>query len=161
TVNGQVQIVDGNGFMATSVILVVEDTFDENAARGSVPRGLRAPETGPVSVEGAFTILGVPEGRYVVLAAYENDGLVRDPDTNIAGTGFVRIEVTAGEDTHTILESFKVTGALATIAPGADGPEVVTEKPTLEWADDAGEDDIISLCTTRMAKRSGPRRWDL
>src|SRR5690606_36947670 len=116
TVNGQVQIVDGNGFMATSVILVVEDTFDENAARGSVPRGLRAPETGPVSVEGAFTILGVPEGRYVVLAAYENDGLVRDPDTNIAGTGFVRIEVTAGEGTHTRRAAFTDTRAIASLS---------------------------------------------
>ena len=29
----------------------------------------------------AWTIEGVPDGRYVVLAAFENDSCVRDPDT--------------------------------------------------------------------------------
>lgn len=140
TVSGQVQIVDGNGFKATSVILVVEDTFNATAARGSVPRGLRAPESGPVSIDGAFSIAGVPAGNYVVLAAYENDGLVRDPNTNTAGTDFVYLEVTAGEDTMEIADSFKVTGALTTVSPGADGPEAVTDKPTLEWEDDSSED---------------------
>lgn len=138
TVTGSVQIVEGGG--ETSVILVVEDTFDEMAIRGEVPRGLRAPRSGPPSITGEFTIEGVPRGRYVVLAAYENDDLVRDPDTNIAGTGIVHIEVTGDEPTFDIADSFKVTQALATISPGVDGPEAVTEAPLLEWADDSSED---------------------
>lgn len=138
TVTGSVQIVEGGG--ATSVILVVEDTFDELAIRGEVPRGLRAPRSGPPSVTGEFTIEGVPRGRYVVLAAYENDGLVRDPDTNIAGTDIVHIEVTGDGVTFDMPESFKVTQALATISPGVDGPEAVTEAPLLEWEDDSSED---------------------
>jgi hypothetical protein len=124
----------------TSVILVVEDTFNATAARGEVPRGLRAPASGPVNVDGDFTIEGVPAGTYVVLAAYENDLLVRDPDTNIGGTGFVHIEVTAGEASFGIADSFKVTEALAIVSPGAMGPEAVDGSPTLEWADDSSED---------------------
>jgi hypothetical protein len=140
TVSGNVQIVNAAGGEMTSVILVVEDTFEPNAARGDVPRGLRAPRAGLPDVTGDFTITGVPVGRYVALAAYENDGLVRDPDTNIAGTDFVSVEVIAGETTIALEESFKVTAALATVGPGADGPEAVTEKPTLIWADDSSED---------------------
>lgn len=140
TVSGNIQIVNAPGGSVTSVILVVEDTFNETAARGEVPRGLRAPASGPVSVDGDFSIEGVPAGNYVVLAAYENDELVRDPDTNIAGTGFVHIEVTAGESTYDIADSFKVTEALAIVGPGADGPEAVDGNPTLEWVDDSSED---------------------
>jgi hypothetical protein len=140
TVSGSVQIVNATGGSTTSVILVVEDTFDPNAARGEVPRGLRAPKKGDPNVSGSFTISGVPTGKYVALAAYENDGLVRDPDTNISGTDFVHLEVTADGGTMTLSDSFKVTEALATIGPGVDGPEAVTEKPMLVWADDSSED---------------------
>jgi hypothetical protein len=139
-VTGSVQLVNASGGAATSVILVVEDTFDENAARGEVPRGLRAPNSGAPNVTGSFTITGVPAGKYVVLAGYENDGLVRDPDTNIAGTNFVHLEVTAGQATVAITDSFKVTGALGTVSPGADAPEAVQGKPDLVWLDDSSED---------------------
>ena len=140
TVTGNVQIVNAPGGSLTSVILVVKDTFDADAARGEAPRGLRAPRTGEPDVSGDFRIEGVPAGTYVVLAAYENDGLVRDPDTNIAGTDFVELEVTAGEAEMAISESFKVTEALATIGPGVDEPEAVDSAPVLEWADDSSED---------------------
>jgi len=140
TVSGQVQLVNAPGGSMTSVMLVVEDTFDANVARGEAPRGLRAPETGAPNVTGAFSIAGVPAGKYVVLAAYENDDLVRDPDTSISGTDFVYIEVKSGVPTLEIADGFKVTQALATVAPGVDGPEAVTEKPNLVWADDSSED---------------------
>jgi hypothetical protein len=139
TVSGSVQIVNASGGSMTSVILVVEDTFEPNAARGEVPRGLRAPRSGDPNISGSFSISGVPNGKYVVLAAYENDDLVRDPDTNIAGTDFVHLEVGA-EATIAISESFKVTQSLATVGPGIDGPEAVTEKPMLTWADDSSQD---------------------
>jgi len=138
TVTGSVQIVEGGG--ETSVILVVEDTFDELTLRGEVPRGLRAPRSGPPSITGEFSIEGVPNGRYVVLAAYENDDLVRDPDMNIAGTQIVHIVIDGSEATYDMPDSFKVTQALPTIAPGVDGPEAVTEAPLLEWGDDSSED---------------------
>jgi hypothetical protein len=140
SVSGSVQIVNASGGSETSVILVVEDTFDPNVARGEAPRGLRAPKSGDPNVSGSFTISGVPAGKYVVLAAYENDDLVRDPDTNISGTDIVHIEVMAGEAAVTLDESFKVTQALGTVSPGADGPEAVTEKPDLVWLDDSSED---------------------
>ncbi len=61
----------------------------------------------------------------VVLAAFENDGLVRDPDTSIGGTTIVHIEVMAGQTQVDLAESFKVTGALDVVSPGADTIEIV------------------------------------
>ncbi len=140
TVTGSIQLVNAPGGAMTSVILVVADTFDEDAARGEAPRGLRAPRTGEPNVTGEFTIEGVPVGTYKVLAAYENDGLVRDPDTNIAGTDILTLEVPAGETSVTVDSSFKVTEALATVGPGVDEPEAVDGPPELVWADDSSED---------------------
>jgi hypothetical protein len=36
--------------------------------------------------------------------------------------------------------SFKITGALPLIGPGAERPDPVTTAPTLEWGDDSSED---------------------
>ncbi|MBN2498972.1 MAG: carboxypeptidase regulatory-like domain-containing protein [Deltaproteobacteria bacterium] len=138
TVAGNVQIVNAPGGSKTSVVLAVESTFVEDAALGQVPPGLRAGE-----VNGEFIIEGVPDGRYVVLAAFENDGLVRDPDQTIGGTRIVHIEVPDPQTANTVTlpEGFKVTEALAVIRPGADGPEAVsTQTPVFEWADDSSED---------------------
>ncbi|WP_232379499.1 hypothetical protein [Polyangium fumosum] len=132
-VSGKLSIVNGNGFSATSVVLALEDTFVEDVARGEVPKGLRAG-----GVTGDFLFKGVPDGKYVVLAAFENDGLVRDPDTSIGGTQIVHIEV-AGQNIA-LAESFKVTGSLATESPGKDGIEEVAGTPTFVWADDSSED---------------------
>jgi len=126
-------MVNPEGASVTSVILVVESTFVEALGRGEAPPGLRAGD-----VTNGFTIEGVPEGRYVVLAGFENDGLVRDPDTGIGGTAIVHIAVTSGSDMAA--GEFKVTGARDTISPGRDGPEAVTEKPMLIWEDDSSED---------------------
>lgn len=138
TVSGSVQIVNAPGGSLTSVVLAVESTFVENAARGAVPPGLRVG-----NIDGTFTIENVPDGRYVVLAAFENDGLVRDPDQTIGGTAIVRIELPdpSSGNVVAISEGFKVTGALDIVGPGADGPEQVdSATPTFEWADDSSED---------------------
>lgn len=136
TVEGSVQIVNAPGGSSTSVILVLESTFDETFARGEAPAGMRA---APVS--GGFSIPGVPPGRYVALAAFENDGLVRDPDTSIAGTEIVHFEVPAAGGTVSLGDGFKVTEALAVVSPGADGLEVIAAgDPTFVWADDSSED---------------------
>ena len=136
TVDGSIQLVD-NG-EPTSVVLVVESTFQANFGRGEVPSGLRAPKTGPGNISGSWSIEGVPEGRYVVLAAFENDESVRDPDQAIAGTSDVIISVSSGQD-QTVGESFKVTEALDVISPGRDEPEGVASAPTLRWEDDSSE----------------------
>lgn len=133
-VSGSVNIVNAPGGSVTSVILAVASTFDEDAARGEAPAGLRV-----ANVSNAFTFEGVPPGRYAVLAAFENDGLVRDPDTNIGGTEIVFVDV-AGADV-TLDTSFKVTGALAVRSPGAEGVDVLgAGDPTFVWEDDSSED---------------------
>lgn len=139
TIEGSVNIVNAPGGSATSVVLVTASTYDDTFVKGEVGRGLRAPLSGPPTVTGAFTIEGVPAGEYVVLASFENDDLVRDPDPNIAGTQVVTVTVERPGQTIS-LESFKITEALAVIGPGADEPEAVTGTPTLRWADDSSED---------------------
>ncbi len=79
----------------------------------------------------------------MVLAAFENDGLVRDPDQTIGGTATVRIELPDPEAGNDLIlsEGFKVTGALAVFEPGAEGPEEVFDvTPSFVWEDDSSED---------------------
>lgn len=136
TLSGKIEIVNGGGAGVTSVVLAVASTFQEALGRGEVPKGLRVGD-----VSGDFSLTGVPPGDYVILAAFENDGLVRDPDTSIGGTETLQVSLTAGQDLAA--GSFKVTGALAVLAPGASGLEVVTAPPTLSWEDDSSEDEYL------------------
>lgn len=140
SVSGSVQIVNAPGGSLTSVVLVVESTFDDAFVRGEVGRGLRTPLSGPPNVSGSFSIPNVPPGKYVVLAGFENDGLVRDPDPNISGTQIVHIEMPNPGQPIDVPDSFKITEALALVGPGADGPEGVSGTPTFVWADDSSED---------------------
>lgn len=134
-VSGNINIVNADGSLTTSVILVVASSFDADNARGEAPAGLR---TGDIS--GAFAIEGVPAGRYAVLAAFENDSLVRDPDEAIAGTSVVFVDVAAGADVQ-LDQSFKVTEALAVESPGAEHVEqMAAGMLPLRWADDSSED---------------------
>ncbi len=133
-VSGKVDIVNPGAGSKTSVILAVEDTFDPAMASGEAPAGLRVGD-----VTGPWTIAGVPDGSYVVLAAFENDFLVRDPDTSIGGTDLVRV-VASGANVD-IAAGFKITGALHVVSP--DGEQEVSGTPTFVWADDAGEDHYV------------------
>ncbi|WP_373047518.1 carboxypeptidase-like regulatory domain-containing protein [Vulgatibacter sp.] len=138
--SGKVSIVNPGDGNATSIILVLESLFDEATLRGESPPGLRAPNPGLApDVTGAFSIDGIPAGRYVVLAGFENDRLVRDPDTSIGGTAIVRQELGAGADVA-LPESFKITGALAFLPPLGFEPVGVTAAPTISWEDDSSED---------------------
>ena len=136
---GSVNIVNAPGGSETTVVLVPASTFIDGLERGPVPLGLRAPQSpdDPL-VSGSFEIAGVPPGTYKVLAAFENDDLVRDPDTSIAGTTVVEVEVIAND--IDLAESFKVTEGLAVVSPGATTPETVSGAPTFVFADDSSED---------------------
>ncbi|XYI02163.1 hypothetical protein ACMHYB_21250 [Sorangium sp. So ce1128] len=140
TLSGTINIVNAPGGSTTSVVLVVASTFNDTFVRGEVPRGLRTPLSGPPDVSGEFSISGVPAGDYVVLAAFENDALVRDPDPNIAGTQLVTVEMPSPGEDISLPTSFKITEALPVIGPGATDPEPVTSAPTLRWGDDSSED---------------------
>lgn len=138
--SGKVSIVNPRDGKATSIVLVLESLFDEELLRGESPPGLRAPSPGIApDVTGSFTIEGIPAGRYVVLAGFENDRLVRDPDTSIAGTEIVRQTIEAGADV-TLPNSFKITGALGFLPPLGLEPVGVTEAPEIRWEDDSSED---------------------
>jgi hypothetical protein len=151
SLTGKVNIVNPGDGDATSIILVVKSTFNSDLVRGETPPGMRAPEPGiDPDVDGTFTIEGIPTGVYKVLAAFENDFLVRDPDTCIAGTEILEQIFFSGDSIDTTNTAFKVTGALNIIGPGADGPEMVTSpNPVLSWEDDSSEDnyDIVVFDT--------------
>ena len=139
TVSGSINIVNPGDGTDTSVVLVPASVFSPVFERGAVPFGLRAPEPGVApNVGGAFEIADVPPGTYKVLAAFENDFLVRDPDEGIAGTEIVEL-VVAGQDVA-VDTAFKVTGALNVLSPGAENPEVVSGTPVFEWERDSSED---------------------
>jgi hypothetical protein len=141
SIAGQLEIVDAPGGSLTSVVLVPASTFNEIFKRGEVPQGLRTPLTGPPNVAaGGWMIENVPAGTYKVLAAFENDELVRDPDLNIAGTQIVSVDMPSPGISVAVAESFKITEALDVIGPGKDAPEAVTGNVTLTWEDDASED---------------------
>lgn len=143
TVNGSVGLVNADGGSATSVVLIPSALFSEVFEFGPVPFGLRAPEPGVApNVTSAWTIPEVPTGTYKVIASLENDGLVRDPDTGIAGTEILEITVGADEIVD-ISEGFKVTGALDVVSPGRDAPEEVSGTPSFEFADDSSEDFYV------------------
>jgi hypothetical protein len=141
TVTGSINIVNAPGGSATSVVLVPESTFNETFVKGEVPPGLRAPAPPESpSITGDFTIAGVPDGQYVVLAAFENDFLVRDPDPSIAGTQILHIQVPDSSSYEIdIAASFKVTESLVVVSPGATAPELVTGNPVFIWEDDSSE----------------------
>lgn len=134
TLDGSVNLVAAPGGSVTSVVVALESTFIDSLARGTLVPGLRAPEPGTApNVSGDFQIAGIPDGRYVVLAAFENDGLVRDPDPNQAGTQIQHLEVKDGAIVVPP-EAFKVTGAISMVGPGAgDTVEEVTGTPTFVW----------------------------
>jgi hypothetical protein len=131
SISGSVSFVNA-GAQQTSVVLVVKSTFNAGLARGEVPVGLRQ-----FPVSGQYSFSGVPVGDYIVLAAFENDELVRDPDASIGGTAIQEISVGAGPVS---VPGFKITGALTVISPGADGPEPLAGTPMFRWADDSSED---------------------
>jgi hypothetical protein len=136
-VSGSVILVEGAP--ATSVILVVASTFNNTLQRGETPPGLRAPDPGILpNIGGPWTITGVPAGRYAVLAAFENDGSVRD-QSGIGGTALVFIDVVAGQPLAA--GEFKVTKSLTTVGPGANAPESITGNPTLTWLKDPSSKD--------------------
>ena len=118
---------------------MLESTFiqSEAIARGVAPAGLAR----VMSVEPS-RLRACRPGEYAVLAAFENDELVRDPDEGISGTDVVHIEVTGDEPEVALPQGFKVTEALAVVSPGADGLTVIAgdQAPTFEWADDSSED---------------------
>ncbi len=155
-VDGNVNIVNAPGGSLTSVVLVPQSVFDPVMQRGPVPLGLRAPGAPEApSISNQFAFDDVPLGDYVVLAAFENDQLVRDPDTSIGGTSLQNVSV-IGADAVSMSESFKITEHLAIVGPGAETPEVVTGSVTFQWADDSSEDRYELELYTAL----GDRVWE-
>ncbi|HSN16027.1 MAG TPA: carboxypeptidase-like regulatory domain-containing protein [Anaeromyxobacteraceae bacterium] len=123
TVSGGVQFVSSTFWDFTSVLLVVDSTYDAVRIRGIAPPGLRV---GGVTKGSNWTIAGIPDGHYHVLAAFETDYLVRDP-SDIGGAAVLEFQVVNGvpllmdgTTSAATLQGFKITGAVRLTAPIAD-----------------------------------------
>jgi len=145
TLSGAVNIVNAPGGSKTTIVLIPVSTFIESFSKGILAPGLRAPDYGiEPNVSGNYTITGIPDGEYFVLAAFENDKLVRDPDPNIAGTQVLKVKFPSGGTNYNVsIGNFKVTEAIPIIFPGAQGPELITEPPLFQWTRDAGAKNYI------------------
>lgn len=124
TVGGSIQLVSSTAWDLSSVLLVVASTFDPSTVRGAAVPGLKAS-----SVASTWSIAGIPDGHYRVLAAFETDYLVRDP-SDIGGTAVLEFQVVGGAPklmdgttSAASLQGFKITGAVRLLAPlvAADG----------------------------------------
>jgi hypothetical protein len=106
----------------TTVVLRLKST-------GEVPPGLQAPASNATP----YQIQGVPDGTYQVLAAFPNDGLVKDPDPGISGTITPTVTFTAGVLSGDCTDcSFKVTDPVAIGGPDAEA--LVAGNPTFTWS---------------------------
>ena len=135
TLNGQVNIVAAGGGKLTSIVMSPVSTFITSWEKGVLVPGLRAPDQGiDPNISGAYTISGIPDGEYYILAAFENDFLVRDPDPNIAGTQLVKVKFPGVGDNYDVtIGNFKITSAVEIVFPGATEPELVSSNPTFIW----------------------------
>jgi hypothetical protein len=115
----------------TSVLLAVESTYYATADRLDVPVGLRA----TVGGTGGFIIDAVPDGTYVLLPAFETDGLVRDQSP--ASTPIA--EVVVSDFDVAVSATQNVLPAIPLVGPGATGITQVTAAPILTWQDITGE----------------------
>lgn len=140
TVSGSVNFVSGRAWDLTSVLLVVASTFDPVRVRGATPAGLKAG-----GVASTWTIAGIPDGHYRVLAGFETDYVVRDP-SDIGGTAVLEFQVVGGAPrlmdgvtSASSLEAFKITGAVRLTAPLRDASGACTSIPAVSLpADPAG-----------------------
>lgn len=132
TVRGSIQLVNPQTTTTeTSLVLAVAST-------GEVPAGLST-----MSVNKTYELTGVPPGRYDILASYNNDDLVLDPDPSQLPRP-IRIELPQDASGGVLdVGSFKITGDVAIVSPGKDPlsqPPVPATGLILEWEDDSGED---------------------
>jgi hypothetical protein len=113
------------------VALVVRSTYLENLDRGETPPGL-AVQSGA----NGYAFTGVPDGRYVLQAAYGQEGVVRDISGG-GNTAAVELEVLSGALAGA-LDQFKLKPAVDLTA--IDGQavtgtpvEVASATPVFEW----------------------------
>lgn len=142
TVHGVLQFLN-TPITETSVILTPKASFDEKAVHLQVPPG---PKLGGVS--GVWSIPKVPDGSYVVLAGFETDGVVQDPNTP-----HVEIEVKNGGDVDVGL--IKVVGALATLKP--NGETVAQSLLEFVWQDQSGADSYA----LSIVDQAGNSIWEV
>ncbi len=116
------------------VELVVASTYDATLDRGEAPPGLAMRLTSGNS----YSFAGVPDGSYIVLAAFGIDGDVRDL-SGIGGTAPVTVVISGGASASASA-SFAIVGAVVltkidgvTIGDTGAVTTLTSATPTFEW----------------------------
>ncbi len=131
TITGGVNLVDASGRTAEPVVVLALASTHE------VPAGLQSGTPGQ-----RFNLAGIPPGTYDILASYNNDGLVVDPDPQQLPRP-IRITLPDDAPGGTLdVGAFKITGAVDLNSPGKELNEapIPAAGLTFDWVDDAGED---------------------
>jgi hypothetical protein len=123
TISGNIQFVAGGTAKATDVTLIDRET------REVIP-GMRV----YTDANNNYTMSGLPNGDFEIIASMLNDGNVIDPDEAVT-QGDPLVTVTAGV-VNPSTRSFKITGAVAMDTPSTPANNVVPEltaTPTFTW----------------------------
>jgi hypothetical protein len=123
TVTGSLDFVDRSP-SPTSVILAPASSFDPDVLHSAVPEG---PKVSGVTT--SWSIENVPPGNYLVLVAFEDDGLTRDPK-------FSETPISVGNDSVQV-GSIPVSPAIVIVKP--HGETLPATQISFEWIDDEGE----------------------
>ena len=132
TVSGDL-IFNNGATQNADVTLVIESTYLSTLDRGESAPGLTAHGVG----NSPYTFTGVPDGKYVVLAAFGIDGNVRDLSSSSGMAAAPRVTVSGAPVTAT---SFKIVPAVDLLTIGGTtvgvDPIVVvsTAAPEFAWA---------------------------
>ncbi len=120
-------VISGNlSFVAGASVVLADVTLLDPETREVIP-GLRV----NINDANSYTMSGIPDGDFEIIASLLNDGIVLDPD--LSSTQGVPL-VTINADTHT--RDFKVTGAVELDTPQTPTNNNVPELsniPTFEW----------------------------
>ena len=148
TISGNIQFVAGGTAQATDITLIDRET------REVIP-GLRV----YTDANNNYTMSGLPNGDFEIIASMLNDGNVIDPDEAVT-QGDPLVTVTDGVvDPST--RSFKITGAVVMDTPSTPANNVVPEltaTPTFTWHSESSYSSASGFAI-EVINESGDAVW--
>ena len=148
TISGNIQFVAGGTAQTTDITLIDQET------REVIPR-MRV----YTDVNNNYTMSGLPNGDFEIIASMLNDGNVIDPDEAVT-QGDPLVTVTNGVvDPST--RSFKITGAVVMDTPSTPANNVVPEltaTPTFTWHSESSYSSASDFAI-EVINESGDTVW--
>lgn len=150
TISGSVNFVAGGSVVAVDVTLL------DPVTREVIP-GMRVYID--ITDNNSYTMSGMPDGRFEIIASLENDGIVIDPDEAVT-QGTPIVDVAGGSVTPTI-KDFKVTGAVELDTPATPTNNIIPElstTPSFTWHS-ASSYSSLTEYVIEVVNESGDTIW--